>query len=323
MHQPECRTLKVPAAAAPDGVATVAALRDAGLSTTMITKRCRPGGPWQRLLPGVVMLDSGPPSRRQQLRAAVALAGPEAVITGVDALRAQGLDLPAPHAIRLLLPTQRRLMPKDFVVVERSTRMPEPRVLAGLPFAPAARAALDVARGTSDPVLLRKVLAMVALNGLATRDELQRELDAGNQRGSSAVRLALRDFDATTASMLHLEASRILHSTPLPPPRWNVTVYDRKGRAIGYADAWWDEVAVAWQIGQPNAAGPVPPHRHLALTAAGAQVVRTPASAVHEAVTDERKRQPIIRALSSAFLAAARRNRPPLEGRCLSLPNTA
>lgn len=308
---------------APDGIATVAALRGAGLSTSMITKRCRPGGPWQRLLPGVVMLDTGPPTRRQQLRAAVGLAGPEAVITGVDALQAHGVDLPNPHAIRLLLPTQRRLMPKDFVVVERSTRMPEPQVVAGLPFAPPDRAALDVARETPDPVLLRKALAMVVLNGLATRDDLRRELDAGNQRGSAAVRLALRDFDATTASLLHLEASRILHRTPLPAPRWNVTIYNGKGRAIGYADAWWDEVAVAWQITQADAAGPAPVHRHLALTAAGAQVVRSSAAVVHEAAYDERKQQPIIRALSSAFLVAARRSRPPLEGRCLSLPNTA
>lgn len=315
--------MKVPAGVAPDGIASVAALQAAGVSHSMITKRCRPGGPWRRLLPNVVMLDTGMPSRRQRLQAAIALAGPEAVITGIDALRAYGVDLAAPYPVRLLIPTRQRLASKDFVTVERTTRVPKPIMRDGLPFAPPARAALDVARGTSDLWLLRAALALPVLHGLCDHDRLLSELDAGNQRGSSAVRVALRQLDATAASLLHAHASRLLRETPLPPPRWNVTVYDRKRRPMGYADAWWDDVGLAWQLGPPCPTSPAPAHGHLALTTAGVVVVRTPAAEVRVAANDPDEREPIVRELVAAFAEASRRQRPPVEALCQSIPNSA
>lgn len=323
MDQQSPRTLKIPAGVAPDRIASVTALHEAGVSASMITKRCRAGGPWRRLLPNVIMLGSGPPTRRQQLRAAVALAGPAAVITGIDALRAHGIDLPVPYTVRLLIPTEQRLMTKEFVTVERTTRLPTPIVRDGLPFAPPARAALDVARATSDLWLLRSSLALTVLHGLCDHDLLLRELNAGNQRGTAAVRAALRQLDATTASLLHAHAMRLLRSSPLPAPRWNVTVYDRKRRPMGYADAWWEEVGLAWQLGPANPALSAPPHGHLAMTTAGVVVVRTPAAEVRAAVGDPDDREPVIRELVAAFAAASKRPRPPVEALCQSIPNTA
>lgn len=317
------RTLKITRDIAPDGIAAATTLQGIDISRSMIAKRCRPGGPWQRLLPGVVMLGNGPPSRRQQLRAAIAYGGPNSVITGADALRAHGVALPAGHAVQLLLPASRRIMPKNFVVVERSTRSPSPIVLDGMPFAPPARAAIDLARSMTDPVALRRVLALTALNGLCTQDELSQELEAGNQRGSAGVRPALRTFAATAAAAMHAEAHRVLAHAPLPPPRWNVTIYDRMGRAIGYADAWWDEVGLAWQLDQLGPDRPRATHAHHALIAAGALVVRTPAEAVRRAADHGHERVPIIRELVSAFQAATRRPRPNIEGRCLSIAQAA
>lgn len=323
MHQRSTRTVNIPSGAAPDGVATVAELQQAGLSPNMITKRCRAGGPWRRLLPGVILLDNGPPNRRQQLRAATALAGPAAVITGADALRAHGIDLPMPHAVRLLVPVGQRLLSREFVTAERTTRVPEPVIHDGLPFAPPARAALDVARNTSDVWLLRSALALTALHGLCTRDDLRRELDEGNQRGSAAVRLALRRLDATTVSVLHAHAMRLLRDAPLPPPQWNVTIYDRKRRPLGYTDAWWDEVGLGWQLGPINATTPIPAHGHLPLTTSGVVVVRTSATHVRTAGSDLAARENIIRDLVEGFRTAAERDRPPVEARCPSMPNTA
>lgn len=317
------RTLRIPPSVAPDGIATVTALRAAGLSAGMIARRCRPGGPWQRLQPGVVMLGVGAPTRRQLQRAAIALAGPEAVITGVDALRCYGLELPLPRSVRLLLPNRQRLLPKEFVLVERTCRVPPPSVRAGLPYAPPARAAIDAARNTSDPAMLRTVLTLPIHHGLCTREDLVGELEAGNQRGSAAVRAALARFESAMATLLHARAHRLLRGAPLPPPRWNVTIYDRKRRAIGYADAWWDEVGLAWQLdaAQPESAPPA--KGHLALTAAGVLVVRTPAEVLRESARTERARFEVIRALSSAFLSATRRPRPQLRGHCASMPAAA
>lgn len=308
-------------AVAPDRVATHAALRKAGVSASMIAARCRPDGPWRRLLPGVVLLSKAPPTRRQLLRAAVTIAGPDAVITGVDALQALGLELPTPRAVHLLVPAGRRLGPNGFLTVERSARLPVPVIRDGLPFAPAARAATDAARTASDSATLRSVLALTVERGLSTVEALRTELDAGNQRGTSAVRSVLGTMLGMVATMLHGRAHRVLRAAPLPAPRWNVTVCDRRRRPIGHADAWWDEVGLAWLIEDDSRAGGRP-GSHVALAATGIIVVRTPASLLrdpHDIVGTAR----IIRELTSAFVAAARRPRPKVLAASPIVPITA
>lgn len=314
------RTITVPRTAAPDGIATVSDLLDVGVTAGMIARRCRPGGPWRRLQPGVVMLGTGPPSRQQVRRAAVALAGEEAVITGVDALAVRGVELPHPSWVRLLVPVGHRPTSREFVMIERTTRLPEPLVRDGLRFAPAARAAIDAARNTDDPVALRKVLALAVHHGLCSPDELRSELDQGNQRGSSSVRAALRQFGSAMATLSHAHAQRVLERTPLPPPRWNVTLHDRRGRPLGYADAWWDDAGVAWQIMSGHDQRT---NGHLALTAAGVTVVRTGAEVLHGPASTEWGRREVIKQLCSAYLAASRRRRPPLEGRSSAISAAA
>ncbi len=44
-------------------VVRVADLVELGLHRATIAHRCRPGGPWQSLVPGVVLLHNGPRSR--------------------------------------------------------------------------------------------------------------------------------------------------------------------------------------------------------------------------------------------------------------------
>lgn len=305
------RTLRLAPGAVRDGIVTTTALHDAGVSRGMITTRCRPDGPWQRLLPGVVMLSKGTPTRRQLLRAAVDYAGKDSVITGEDALVAHGLVVTPQHSVRLLVPTSKRLSPREFVVPERSTRVPQPVLIEELPFAPPARAAIDVARAAPDVMALRSVLAMVLHDGLCTPTELSVELDAGNQRGSAAVRAALRDSDLLAAMFLHAQANQVLNAAPLPRPRWHVTIMNPKQHVLGYADAWWDEVGLAWQIDRSGPAEDHPAHRHLPLTAAGVTVVRTSSDEVLSADGDREIRTQIIRSLASAFLTAARcGNRP-------------
>lgn len=308
---------------APEGIATNATLRRAGVSASMIAHRCRPGGPWQRLLPGVILLGRCIPTRRQQLCAAIELAGPRSVITGIDALRAHGVGVPIPRTVRLLVPSNRRLLPKAFLSVERTSRLPDPVIRNGLPFAPPARAAVDVARAATNPALLRSLVAAATEHGRCTADELRAELDAGNQRGSSAVRAALRHFDGAVATLLHRRARDLLRHAPLPPPRWNVTLYDRKRRPIGYTDAWWDEVGMAWQLCPEDLPPPRTPGSYLALSAAGVIVVRTPAGLLNDAAESTFLAAQVIKDLTAAFFAAARRPRPRLLYGCAALPNTA
>lgn len=175
----------------PDGVIRSDELRAAGVSNYAVSARCRPSGPWRRVLPGVVLMTTGPPSRRQRLRAAVAYAGEGCVLSGADALRANGIRVPCPDEVLVLLPSERRAVSQSYVTVERTTRLPVPIFRDGLPVAPVVRATIDAARREHDLDRLRALLLAPLRSGACTLTELLAELGAGSQRGSAAPRAVL------------------------------------------------------------------------------------------------------------------------------------
>lgn len=59
----------------PHGVASARQLMAAGVPERTIYNRCRSGGPWQRPLPGIIVLSDGALTAEQMLFAAVLLAG--------------------------------------------------------------------------------------------------------------------------------------------------------------------------------------------------------------------------------------------------------
>lgn len=63
--------------AAQHRVLTARALREHGVPAAAADERCRPGGPWQMLLPGVYLLHPGPPTSDERLHAALLYAGAE------------------------------------------------------------------------------------------------------------------------------------------------------------------------------------------------------------------------------------------------------
>ena len=50
-------------------VLTAAQLRANGVATAEANEQCRPGGPWQQILPGVFLLHPGPPTSEERLHA--------------------------------------------------------------------------------------------------------------------------------------------------------------------------------------------------------------------------------------------------------------
>ncbi|WP_235022839.1 hypothetical protein [Amycolatopsis alkalitolerans] len=288
----------------PDGITTTARLREAGVNSHAIASRCRPGGPWQRLLPGVIGLGEGRLTRRQMQRAATLYAGQGSVVSGADALDAHGIHLPPPDRLHILVPPHRRVHSQELVHLERTSRLPEPLVDGGVAFAPPARATIDIARRETEPERLRRLLALPVYFGLCSPDDLRAELEAGNQRGSASVREMLRSLGSMGETYLQGLARELLEMVPLPPPVWNVTICDALGRPIGMVDAWWDEVALGWQFGAGGKENRGPKMNHLALAAAGVVLVRTP--------PDQLRRQVrrIALELTSAFANAAKRRRP-------------
>lgn len=249
----------------PEHVAHISELVRLGLSGSGISYRCRPGGPWQRLFPGVVLMSDAPPTRDQLVHGALRYGGyrglptrsrgpcstsasAEVRLTGLDAVRWHGLDaVRTTGPVQLLVPHHRQVAGTPRVTVERTRRLPPLPHGTGPPVAPAARAALDAARRLRDVGAVRALLTAVVRCGLATPGALRAELGSGSRRGSAVPRQVideLADGPHTTALAL---ARRLLAASRLPVPRWNAPV-PTGGGLLALADAWWPEVGLAWQI---------------------------------------------------------------------------
>jgi hypothetical protein len=279
-------------------------LISAGITHHTLALKCRPGGPWQLLLPGVLLLANSPPTRRQRLRAAVLYAGPDAIITGDEALHEHGLLHPESMDVHVLISIERRVSTRHYVRVERTKRLPRALNSNGLRFAPPLRAAVDAARHARTPDRQRATLFAPIRAGLCTPEQVRTELNAGAQRGTASLRAMLaRPATPVLTSTVHQGwARRVAKQCPMPAPQWNVPVYGEADRPLGVADAWWDEVGLAWDFenqrdGRTRA-------RQDAFASAGVITVRTK-------MPDLRSNpEGVATELTSAFLRAARRPRP-------------
>jgi hypothetical protein len=231
-------------------VVKVRTLVAAGVSESTVYARCRHGGPWQLLLPATILLSNGPPTRDQLVVASLLYAGSDAVVTGIEAARRHGVRRgPEPgDRVHLLVPHARQPASARHVVVERTWRMPEAVHRDGLPLAPVARAAVDGARRLSSPREATELIADVVQRGLCTAAELSAELEAAQRRGTAIPRAVLRDVGAGVRSVAERDAKALWRRSGLPEPWWNAAVYAVDGRLLGIADAWWDDVAFAWEI---------------------------------------------------------------------------
>jgi len=275
-------------------------LRVAGISDRRAAQLSGPGGPWRQVYSGVYLVHDKPPSREQLLHAAVARYGAGTVVTGTDALCAHGISHPRTPEIHLLVPHNRRPSYEPNIVASRTARMPEPILIGGLPYTSAARAALDLARREPDPDEIARLVSLPLYWGLAGRADLAAELDAGNQRGTSAVRNVLRNLD-DKETFAHGQALRTLQRTPLPTPQWNVAVCDLRGRRLGTADAWWDDVGLAWRY---RTSTDPDDFSHLALAATGTVLFRCTPSQLQDS-SEEMSAELLI-----AYRQAARTPRP-------------
>lgn len=293
------------------GVITVAQLEALGVQQRTSYRRCRPGQPWQRLLPGVVLLRTGEPTRRQLLEGALLYCGGQAVITGLESCRRHGLRRPdrPGEPVHLLLPAHLKTVSSGYVLVERTTRMPAPIRVDELPLAPAVRAVLDECRRLTERAPVRALLAEAVQQLGITPAELSTELENGSTRGSASARAALREISRGARSAAEAEAMALLRRTGLPEPVWNFELRDERGQYVATPDAWWDDVGLAWEIdsyefhfGQPGYAATLARNNRYA--AAGVAVVQTLPSQLRTGP------QGVVAELVSAYRAAASRPRP-------------
>lgn len=293
------------------GIITRAQLLAAGVAAATISRSTRPGGRCRRLLPGVLLLSGGVPTRQQLVVAGLVYAGPAAVLTGLEAARRHGVRrLPDDGRVHVLTPQPCHVSSRDFLRVERTRRPPASKPIGGLPVAPPARSIVDAARRMSRLDEVRAMLADALQRGICTVDELAAEIQHPGVPGVALPRRVLAEISDGVRSAAEAWARALVRrSRRIPLPAWNVAVRSDTGRLLAVVDGWWNDVGLAWEIDSKEfhlepAGYDRTLRRHSALAAAGIPVVHTVPSRLRTdaaAVLDEVER---------AYLEAGRRPRP-------------
>ena len=296
------------------GVATVVALQSCEMDSRTIYRRCLPGGPWRRLLPGIIQLSTHESSQDQRAIAALLFAGPHALLTGVEACRRHGFrDAGLPHTddIHVLVPHRHKVKSCEFVTIERTHRLPEATMRNDFPVAPNARATIDAARRLRGTEEVGQLLIEAIQRGRCSPRALAWEIENGSPRGTALPRRLLSEWQ-DLRSVAEGRAKKLSRRLRLAPSHWNAAVHDATGRYIGRPDAWWDDVALAWEIDS------IEFHFHRSdysrtlernsrYAAAGIPVVQTLPSRL-ETAPDE-----VLAELQDAHRAAAARPRPAVQ----------
>ncbi len=238
-------------------LATRHQLTASGVPSATITSRTRPGGPWQRLLPRVYLLQTGPPHHRQRALAAVLyaadpaadpLSGVTAALTGGAALALLGIrDAPATPA-DVLIRAPRRLAGTPQVRPLATARWPQTITVAGIPSTRPVRAAADFASRAEDPERVRATLAHVVQSGWCHPQDLHAELRAAHLLRRPAIRAAAVELLAGIRSPAEAQARDALTASDLPTPLWNARLYTPDGTFLASPDAYWPDEGVALEI---------------------------------------------------------------------------
>jgi hypothetical protein len=297
----DCKDAAMTRLTQPDGSALSAILRrqyhvisraqalSTGMSRDAVLHRVRPGGPWQRLLPGVYLGLTGKPSAKQKDLAALLYAGPASVITGRAALRGLGISRNEPAVIDLLIPAQQHRQAVGFVAVQRTTRMPHINVGAGgVRYAIVPRAVADAARQATNLADARAIVASAVQRGVCPLGMLVDELAAGGRNNSGLLRIAVSEVLAGARSIAEAEFQELIKRAKLPLPLFNEPICRPDGTLIAIADAWWPDAGLVaevdsreWHLSPADWAGTL--RRHNDLTSYGLQVLHfTPGQIRHE-----------------------------------------
>jgi hypothetical protein len=213
-----------------------------------VQHRLRPGGPWQRLLPGVYLTSTGQPTREQLQVAALLYAGPQSLITGPTALAFHGIRGASAAAVDVLVPASRSVTSRSFVVIHRTRRMPRQWANdLAVRYVLSARAIADTVRTLERLSDARTVVASGVQQGRCTVRELADELADRHDAGDALFRGVLAEVAAGIRSAPEAELRELIMSSGLPAPLYNPDLY-LNGKFLARPDAWWPEAGVAVEV---------------------------------------------------------------------------
>ncbi|MFE0453291.1 hypothetical protein ACFW2D_18775 [Streptomyces sp. NPDC058914] len=255
-------------------VMTAAQLRSHGVSSAETGEQCRPDGPWQQILPGVILLHPGPPTSEERLHAVLLYAArevstsgvpvqpgagephrpvyAEAMITGLAALTLHGFTSAPPllslERIDVLVPRLRRLRSTGCAHVVRTTTLPAPEQATGVPVAPVPRALADAVARLTDAGAVRRLLTEAVRAGHCEPAAVVRELNQAKLLGRPHVVDAVDSLLAEGRAVAEARLYTMVREYGLPDPVWNVDLRLPGGPHLGGLDAYWPEQAVAVEL---------------------------------------------------------------------------
>ncbi|WP_306335840.1 hypothetical protein [Streptomyces sp. KL118A] len=256
-------------------VMSTAQLGEHGVSAADAGAHCRPGGPWQQLLPGVCLLHPGPPTSEERLHGALLYAGrlparqaravpsqpragephaayADAMITGLAALALHRFSSAPPllslDRIDVLVPRTRRLRSAGFARLVRSPAMPTPQQITGVPVAPVPRALADAVAQLADAGAVRRLLTEAVRGGHCEPAAVVRELNQARLLTRPHVVDAVDSLIAEGRAIAEDRLYRMVAEHGLPDPMWNVDLRLPGGPHLGGVDAYWPDQAVAVEL---------------------------------------------------------------------------
>ncbi|MFK4100196.1 hypothetical protein ACI2L1_08965 [Streptomyces sp. NPDC019531] len=251
---------------------TAAHLRTQGVSAAEASEQCRAGGPWQQILPGVFLLHPGPPTSEERLHAVLMYAArergtgvpaqpgaqehrpvyAEAMITGLAALTLYGFSSTPPllsiDRIDVLVPRLRRLRSTGYARVVRTSSLPAPEQVTGVPVAPVPRALADAVTELTDAGAVRRLLTEAVRGGHCEPAAVVRELNNAKLLSRPHVVDAVDSLLAEGRAIAEDRLYRMVQEYGLPDPVWNVDLRLPGGPHLGGLDAYWPEQAVAVEL---------------------------------------------------------------------------
>lgn len=256
-----------------------------GISRSRIRTELQRGS-WRRIATGVVLTVPDAPTRLDWCEAGLALAGPDAGLSGWDAVGLHGIRVEQPAGAPVLVLVRacrsRRVGP---ILIRRSDRPylaaltpAEHPVFPLAPLVAPARAVADACLLGADLGPVRATVARAIQIGRCTPDTLAAELARCPRNGSSALRQALAEVAAGARSTAEAATAAQLRRSRLPDFELNVPVLGPNGRIAYVIDVLWRELRAALEIDSREyhfraADWQATMRRHNLLTGAGLSVV--------------------------------------------------
>jgi hypothetical protein len=231
------------------GVVSRAQALECGVSRGRLDHLVRPGGRWQRILPGVYVVNTGAVSVDQRAMAALLYAGPKSLLTGAAAVRRHRLQCAGLNQVDVLVPEDVRVRSAGYVRIVRTGRMPTKCYRTQrIRFVLLPRAVADATRPMTSLGDVRAIVAEAIQKGRCDLASLVAELNDGPVAGSRFYRVALRECIAGSRSAAEGALMTLIGRSDLPEPMYNAELYTFDGAFLGIADVWWQRAAVVAEV---------------------------------------------------------------------------